>query len=282
MPRRRPFAQVDVFGRASCTGNGLAVVLDGEDLTVEQMQDFSAWSQLAEVAYINAPEADEADYAVRIFAGRSELPFAGHPTLGTCAAWLTQGGRPAREGVVVQECAIGLVEIDVTGDVPAFVAPPTDIQPMDDDCRDAIAAHFGLDLCAVAGCVRLDNGPKWSALELHDEAILRELCLSKPQTGPGLPNDLPRAIGFIANNGDGTAVVRMVTTDNGYTEDPVTGSLNSALAHWLEAKGELPDTLSVSQGREVGRDGLVQIRKLGDHVLIGGAAEVLIDGAVRL
>ncbi|MEO0498830.1 MAG: PhzF family phenazine biosynthesis protein [Pseudomonadota bacterium] len=282
MPRRRPFAQVDVFGRRVCSGNGLAVVLDGEELTVEQMQDFSAWSQLAEVTFVTSPESDAADYAVRIFAGRTELSFAGHPTLGTCAAWLTQGGRPAREGVVVQECGIGLVEIDVSADVPAFVAPPTTIEVMADGWRDAIIAHFGLVASSVTACASLNNGPAWSVIEMANEEQLRSVCLSTPRADTQLPTNMPRAVGFIARNADGSATVRMVTTDNGYTEDPVTGSLNSALAHWLKSRGELPEQLHVSQGREVGRDGLVQIRRRGDDVLVGGAAEVLITGDVRL
>lgn len=282
MPRRRPFEQVDVFGRRSCAGNGLAVVLDGEDLSVEQLQDFSVWSQLAEATFVTSPATDEADYAVRIFAGRTELPFAGHPTLGTCAAWLSQGGRPAREGIVVQECGVGLVEIDITGAVPAFIAPPTSIQPMDDSRRDAIAAHFGLANDAIYACANLDNGPTWAVLNVANEEILRGMCLNKPQRGTSLPDNLPRAIGFIALGGDGTATVRMVKPAHGYVEDPVTGSLNAALAHWLDALGELPGDLQVSQGREVGRDGLLQIRKRGNDLLIGGSAEVLITGDVWL
>jgi PhzF family phenazine biosynthesis protein len=271
-----------VFGRDACTGNGLAVVLDGEDLTTAQMQRFAAWTQLAETTFLTKPSDPNADYAVRIFTVSGELPFAGHPTLGSCAAWLYAGNKPKHEGTVVQECGVGLVEVSTSGDMPAFAAPPTKISPMDESARRAIAGHFGIPEDDIVGTAMLDNGPKWSALQLASESALTGLNLATPPAVEPLPSSLPRAIGFVALGDSGAAIVRMVTTDRGYVEDPVTGSLNAALAHWLDQLGLLADRLLVSQGRQVGRDGLVTIQRDGDRVLIGGQTHILIDGFVTI
>ena len=171
--RRRRFAQVDVFASRPTKGNGLAVVLDAGDLSAEEMQGFAAWTNLAETTFLRPPGDASADYAVRIFTPAREMPFAGHPTLGSCAAWLDAGGVPRSEGRVVQECAIGLVDIHLDGDVPAFVAPETEVAALSEDEVASLCDALAVSRRDVVRAARLANGPVWQILELaRAEAVL--------------------------------------------------------------------------------------------------------------
>ncbi|WP_294642134.1 PhzF family phenazine biosynthesis protein [uncultured Aureimonas sp.] len=278
---RRRFIQCDVFSDVATRGNGLAVVLDGAGLGDDAMQRFAAWTNLAETTFLLPPtDPETADYRVRIFTTTGELPFAGHPTLGSCAAWLHAGGTPRDPALVRQECAIGIVEIDRSGEVPAFVAPPTRIQPMEPERLAETLAALRIPREAVRRAVRLDNGPTWDAIELESA----EAVLAADARGASFPTE--RRIGLIgahAPGGDADVEVRMITVWHGIKEDPITGSLNAALARWLEAEGRLPERYTAAQGTAIGRLGRVHVRSNGaGRVLIGGAVTILIDGTLEL
>lgn len=157
--------QCDVFSPHPTGGNGLAVVLDGTGLSTDQMQAFARWTNLAETTFVCPPTHAEADYDIRIFTVSRELPFAGHPTLGTAACWLAAGNSPKTPDLIRQNCGVGIVEIDLSGDAPAFIAPPTDIAPMADAKLANITAGLGLDPARVKGSAILNNGPEWQQLK---------------------------------------------------------------------------------------------------------------------
>ena len=155
----RRFVQCDVFTSVPTKGNGLAVVIDGAGLSDEEMQGFAAWTNLAETTFLLSPTATEADYKVRIFTPAREMLFAGHPTLGSCAAWLRSGGRPKIQSVVKQECGVGIVDIDLSGRIPAFAAPKTTVAPLPDDKLKAIMSALGLTPDRILSTAQLSNGP---------------------------------------------------------------------------------------------------------------------------
>ena len=235
--RQRRFIQCDVFSAIPTRGNALAVVVDGEGVADEEMQRFAAWTNLAETTFVLPPEDPVADYRLKIFTTTREMPFAGHPTLGSCAAWLHCGGRPREAGIVRQECGVGIVEIDVSDpDLLAFTAPPTRIAPLADANRDAILRALEIPPGAVLADAELDNGPVWQAFLLDSAARVLALDSSRVRW-PEF-----RSIGLIGAHPDGHECgyeVRMLAPSSGMSEDPITGSLNSALAHWVQARGEL-------------------------------------------
>ncbi|RIY00018.1 PhzF family phenazine biosynthesis protein [Aureimonas flava] len=277
---RRRFIQCDVFSEVPARGNGLAVVLDGEGLDTEAMQRFATWTNLAETTFLLPPTDPAADYRVRIFTTTGELPFAGHPTLGSCAAWLHAGGVPRDGTLVRQECAIGLVEIDRSGALPAFVAPPTRIGPMEPERLAKSLTALRIDPAEVVRAARLDNGPTWDAIELRSA----EAVLAADPRGASFPAE--RRIGLIGahrEGGDADREVRMLNIWHGVKEDPITGSLNAALARWMESEGRLPAAYVAAQGTAIGRLGRVHVRAAGDgRVLIGGAVTILIEGTATL
>lgn len=195
----RRFVQCDVFSEAPMQGNGLAVVLDGEGLPASRMQAFAAWTQLAETTFLLPPIHPDADYRVRIFTPRRELDFAGHPTLGSCAAWRHAGGRPRQAGVVLQECNIGTVAIHIDGDLPAFVAPPTTIEAMPPVAARRILEALGLDPAIVAASALLANGSTWHVFELRDAATLMAVDAARVEALPGM------GIGLLAASPPGSA-----------------------------------------------------------------------------
>lgn len=277
--KRRRFIQCDVFSPKPLQGNALAVVVDAEGLRDEQMQRFAAWTNLAETTFLLSPEDEAADYKVRIFTPTREMLFAGHPTLGSCAAWLYAGGVSKTAGRVLQECAIGIVEIDVSQpELLAFLAPPTKIQPMSDENFAAITEVLDIPHAAVKRCAQLDNGPVWQAMELDSADRVLALDSSKVRW-PEF-----KALGFIAPHEAGAECdyeVRMLAPSSGMSEDPITGSLNSALAHWFQAEGQLEQPLMIAQGTIINRYGRVSIRpEASGGVWIGGQTQVLIDGEV--
>jgi PhzF family phenazine biosynthesis protein len=278
---RRRFIQCDVFTSAPTKGNGLAVVIDGEGLSDPAMQDFAAWTNLAETTFLMSPRVAGADYRVRIFTPAREMLFAGHPTLGSCAAWLRSGGTPKIPGVVKQECGIGIVDIDLSRPIPAFAAPETTVAPLPDDKLKAIVSALGLAPDRILRTAQLSNGPKWQVIELASAADVLAADSSKiryPQfLGIGL-------IGAHAAGSECDYEVRMLGASSGMSEDPVTGSLNAAIARWKYGSGQWQRPVTVAQGTCVGRSGRVSIRydQTADTVWIGGQTCFLIDGTLIL
>ena len=277
MATSRRFVQVDVFSPIPTQGNGLAVVIDAEGLDDSQLQSFAAWTNLAETTFLLPPEDPAADYRVRIFTPYQELSFAGHPTLGSCVAWLHSGGVPSEAGLIRQECGIGIVDIDSTEERLAFVAPPTSVSPLAPDRFDAIAEALGIPLEAVAQTATLDNGPVWQVLDLGSAEEVLEIDSSRARWSP------LEFVGLLGAHVPGSECdyeVRMLASNG--VEDPITGSLNAALAYWLRDQGRLDEPIVVSQGTALGRHGRVFIRPTGDSILIGGDTNILIEGTVSL
>ncbi len=279
---QRRFIQCDVFTSMATRGNGLAVVLDSDGLDTAQMQAFAAWTNLAETTFILPSDNADADYQVRIFTPLREMPFAGHPTLGSCAAWLHAGGKPRNPDLIRQECRIGLVDIDMTGNVPAFVAPQTKITEMPGDHYDRLIKALELDREDIKNAIVLDNGPVWHVLELADaDAVLSvdSALVRWPSFGPiGL-------IGKSGVSGEHDYEVRMLAPSSGMTEDPVTGSLNAAIARWFSSSGRLGKAVTVAQGTLIGREGRIHIwRDSADseRILIGGETQIVIEGSLSL
>jgi len=277
----RRFIQCDVFTPTPTLGNALAVVVDGEGLSDTQMQTFAAWTNLAETTFLLPPSVPEADYCLRIFATTREMLFAGHPTLGSCATWLHSGGQPKQAGLVRQECAIGIVDIDISDpQLPAFVAPPTQIRPMQKSNFESIVDVLEIPRECILHTAELENGPLWQVFQLDSaESVLAldSMRVRWPEY---------KALGFIgahAEGGECQYEVRMLAPSSGMSEDPITGSLNSALAHWLQAEGRLPQAVTVAQGTRINRHGRVSMRPLdAGKVMIGGQTHILIEGSLRL
>lgn len=280
--RQRRFIQTDVFSSQPTKGNGLAVVVEADGLSDVQMQGFAAWTNLAETTFLLPPTQAEADYRVRIFTPSREMPFAGHPTLGSCAAWLRCGGIPKNASSVIQECKIGLVEIDQSGPTPAFVAPTTRIAPMPDAVRETLVKAMNIDPRSVRNAALLENGPSWQVLELRSAedvlAIDSSLVQWPEHRGVSVFGAHPHA-------SDCDFEVRNLSPSSGMSEDPITGSLNAAIAKWMQQQGRLIHDLIMAQGTAIGRTGRVSIRARDNarrDVLIGGQTQIVIDGTVTL
>ncbi len=276
---QRRFIQCDVFSPIPAQGNGLAVVVDGGGLTDVQMQTFAAWTNLAETTFLLPPTHKSADYRVRIFTTVREMPFAGHPTLGSCAAWLHAGGTPKQIGTVRQECAIGIIDIDVAQERHAFVAPATKIEPLAEPRLRAIVDVLGIARESILHTAQLDNGPVWQALHLDSAEAVLALDSARVRW------PVFQSIGVIGAHlpgGECDYEVRMLAPSSGMSEDPITGSLNAALAHWMRAQGRLTRAITVAQGTRISRHGRVVIRPEGGNIWIGGDTHILIDGTVNL
>jgi len=281
----RPFRQVDVFSPEPLAGNPVAVVHDAEGLSAEEMQRFARWTNLSETTFLLPPSDAAADYRVRIFTLARELPFAGHPTLGTCHAWLEAGGAPRRGEVVIQECAAGLVQVRRGDDGLAFAAPPrVRTGPVDESYLGQVAAVLGIDRGEVVDAQWVDNGPGWMAVLLAGaEAVLAV----EPDFGryPGEGTLEIGIVGFYPQGSEHAYEVRAVLSDErgGMIEDPVTGSLNASLAQWLLETGRVGAPYVVSQGARVGRAGRVRIDRDRDGtVWVGGATVTYVTGEVDL
>ena len=277
----RRFIQCDVFTPTPTLGNALAVVVDGEAVTEEAMRRFAVWTNLAETTFILPPEDPAADYRLRIFTPTREMLFAGHPTLGSCAAWLHCGGKSREPGIVRQECGVGIVEIDTSdSQLLAFTAPPTEIRPMQQDNFDAITTVLEIPTNQILQTAELENGPLWQGMQLDSAEAVLALDSSRVRW-PTF-----RSIGMIGAHPEGSECdyeVRMLAPSSGMSEDPITGSLNSALAHWLQAQGRLERPITVAQGTRINRHGRVVITPVDPGtVRIGGQTHILIEGTVRL
>ncbi len=274
------FRQVDVFTNTPYLGNPVAVVLGADGLSTEQMQLFARWTNLSETTFVLTPRASGADYLVRIFTPTTELPFAGHPTLGTCHAWLEAGGRPADPGAIVQECEAGLVTVRRTlrGEAGlAFAAPPLRRSgPVEDPVTDRVARALNIARSDIADIAWADNGPGWIAVLLTSaEAVLAirpgVVDLDIGVAGP-YPDGSPEAI-----------EVRAFSPKVSSGEDPVTGSLNASLGQWLLGTGRLTAPYVASQGTVLGRRGRVHVSRGGDgQVWVGGGTITCVSGTVEL
>jgi len=277
----RAYTVVDVFGAAPYTGNPVAVVLDGEGLSSEQMQRFATWTNLSETTFVLPPTVPEADYGVRIFTPVVELPFAGHPTLGTCHAWLRERAEQSHTQPpdVVQECGAGLVRLRVQPDRIAFAAPPLLREgPVgDEQLLGHIAEVLRIERAAILDAEWADNGPGWVAVMLEDaEAVLAMrpgfVDLDLGVVGPYPPGS-PQAF----------EVRAFFPKDGATVEDPVTGSLNAAIAPWLLRTGRTQTPYVVSQGTVLGRSGRVQVERDGEGtVWVGGATVTCVVGRLDL
>jgi PhzF family phenazine biosynthesis protein len=279
--QQRSFKQVDVFTAKPYYGNPLGVVLDGAGLSTAEMQHFTNWTNLSECTFVLPPSHAEADYHVRIFCPGRELPFAGHPTLGTCHAWLEAGGKPKGQ-YILQECGVGLVKIkrDAASNRLAFAAPPL-IQggPLDEVDVALIAHGLRIDRSDIVAHAWCNNGPKWRSVMLRSAAQVLAL---KPDAAlfEGLEIGV---VGPHAAGGDAQFEVRaFFPGNNGMVEDPVTGSLNAAVAQWLIGAGLAPSSYVAAQGTAMARAGRVYVEQDGADIWIGGASVTCIDGKVAL
>lgn len=274
-----PFHQVDVFTDTPLLGNPLAVVHQAADLHDATMAAFARWTNLSETTFLLPPTHPDADYRVRIFTPGGELPFAGHPTLGSCHAWLAQGGRPRRPDIIVQECGVGLVPIRRDGTRLAFAAPELRrVGPVDTSLLERIARGLGVPLSSIRAHQWVDNGPGWVAVLLEsadqvltlqpDMAVLADLKLG--------------VVGRWPEGGETQFEVRAFVGPLGITEDPVTGSLNAGLAQWLMAAGLAPPSYVASQGTCLRRRGRVHVQQQGDTIWVGGDVVTCIEGTASL
>jgi len=273
------FNQVDVFTAVPFKGNPLAVLAGADALSDDEMQRIANWTNLSETTFLCSPTEPDADYRVRIFTPARELPFAGHPTLGSCAVWLGLGNKPKRSHIV-QQCGVGLVRIKQDGGRLAFAAPPQlKSGPVDAELLSRIAKSLGVAPAAIKASQWIDNGPGWVGVMLGSRAevlaLKREHALL-----PGQP------VGIVApcdpRDGIDTQFEVRAFVGWGQTEDPVTGSLNASLAQWLIADGMLPSRYVAAQGTRLQRAGRVHVERDGDTVWVGGASVSCIRGELAL
>ena len=308
--KHRRFKQIDVFTAAPYFGNPLAVVLDGNGLDDASMQRFARWTNLSETTFVLAPTQRTADYRLRIFTPGGELPFAGHPTLGTCYAWLEAGGQPKCKDVIVQECAKGLVNIrretsGAGGAQLAFAAPGLLRSAPSPVVLAQVASALNITAAQITAAQLLDNGPVWLGLLLDSPETVLQLLpdhqalttlgmkvgVAGIYTAPSSPliaraNREAQAFTHTestATNLEADLEVRAFAACMGVNEDPVTGSLNASLAQWLMADGYMPDRYTASQGVCMGRAGQIDLKRDAQgQVWVGGRSVICIDGTVRL
>ena len=291
----RRFKQVDVFTAVPYKGNPVAVVLDADGISDGEMQEFAHWTNLSETTFVLPPTDPKADYRVRIFTPGAELPFAGHPTIGTCHAWLEAGGSPARPDAIVQECGVGLVALRHDGDRLAFAAPPLIRSGRVEEADIERACRvLAIDRQAVIDAQWADNGPGWLAVLLDSaEAVLA----IQPDFAAAEGYDVgvvgpypigvvgPQKIGVAGQPGSGETAIEVrafFRAGGSAAEDPVTGSLNAALAQWLIADGILTAPYVASQGTALGRQGRVHVSEADGEIWVGGDAVTCIDGHVDI
>ena len=291
MATTRRFSQLDVFTDVPLRGNPLAVVHDATGLGDAEMAGFARWTNLSETTFLLPPDDPGADYRVRIFTPGGELPFAGHPTLGSCHAWLAAGGVPRDPGTVVQQCGVGLVRVRREGQGEgrggvqgaaarlAFAAPPLRRSgPVGAALRAQVLAALGLADAAVQRLEWIDNGPGWMAALLPDAATVLALQ-------PDFVAMRGLKLGVVGPHPAGSECqfeVRAFVPGLGVPEDPVTGSLNAGLAQWLIGAGLAPSSYVAAQGAALGRAGRVYVQQQGADVWIGGAVCAVVSGMVTL
>jgi PhzF family phenazine biosynthesis protein len=266
---------VDVFSADPYRGNPVAVILDADGLDDEAMQRIASWTNLSETTFVMSASTAAADYRVRIFTPGGELPFAGHPTLGTARAWLSNGGRSKREGMIVQECGAGLVEVRQDGELLSFAAPQmVHTGPLEDDVLSRIVKALGITGDQLKGHQWVDNGPGGAAVQL---ATAAEVLALEPKMS-AIPDLTVGVIGAYPPGSECAFEVRAFAAGIGGGEDPVTGSLNASLAQWFTSTGRAPERYTVSQGTRLGRTGRIHITADGGTVWVGGVANILFAG----
>jgi PhzF family phenazine biosynthesis protein len=298
----RSFKQVDVFTSTPYFGNPLAVVLEADGIDDDAMQRFARWTNLSETTFLLPPTDSAADYRVRIFTPGGELSFAGHPTLGSCHAWLQAGFKPKVAGRIVQQSAVGLVAIRREGERLAFAAPAMRRSAPSPTLLAKIAAALGLKAAQVAAAQMLDNGPAWLGLLLADadtvlalkpdHRMLREIgqkvgvagLLPSDDASPLIARSNRESRAFAQSREAAASVeVRTFAAPIGVEEDPVTGSFNASLAQWLIADGHLPERYVAAQGQTLGRAGRIHVERDADgQVWVGGDSVTCVDGRVML
>ncbi len=276
---KRRFHQLDVFSAVPLRGNPLAVVHAAQGLDEATMANFARWTNLSETTFLLPPADPAADYRLRIFTPGGELPFAGHPTLGSCWAWLAAGGVPRVAGVVVQECGVGLVRLRQAAGRLAFAAPPLRRSgPLDEALLRRIATGLGLARDDILQHQWVDNGPGWCAVMLRSAA---QVLAVQPDT-KALGDLNLGLVGAQPPGHERQFEVRAFVPGMGVPEDPVTGSLNAGLAQWLIGAGLAPPAYVAGQGAALGRDGRVYIAREDDTVWVGGDVAACIEGEVNL
>ncbi|NUL47321.1 PhzF family phenazine biosynthesis protein [Cellulosimicrobium funkei] len=276
-----PFSQVNVFSAQPLGGNPVAVVHGADGISEADMAAFARWTNLSETTFLLTPTDPAADYRLRIFTPGGELPFAGHPTLGSAHAWLAAGGRPASAGEVVQECAAGLITLrqEHDGGRLAFAAPPlVRSGPVDGAEVEQALAEVGLEPADLVDAAWVDNGPGWMGLLIRDaETVLRARVDGAVISKVGLVGP--------ATTGPADVEVRAFFPDSSGPEDPVTGSLNASLAQWLMGTGRMPGNYIAAQGTALGRSGLVYLDRDPrdpDTIWVGGECVTVVEGTVHL
>ena len=274
----RPFRQVDVFTTEPHRGNPVAVVLEADGIDPAAMQRFAHWTNLSETTFVVAPSTPEADYGVRIFTPAEELPFAGHPTLGTCHAWLEVGGQPRDPDHIVQDCTAGLIPVRRSHGRLAFCAPPlVRTGAVSADVLERVVTQLGISRTAVVDAAWADNGPGWVAVLLADAEAVLAVRPGRVDLDIGL-------VGFQPPGSETAIEVRAFFPKDGTTaEDPVTGSLNASVAMWLSETGRLSPPYVASQGACLGRAGRVYIDADPDGAIwVGGGTVTRIAGTVAI
>lgn len=276
MSRSRRFAQVDVFSTASFLGNPVAVVLDAEGLDAATMQRVARWTNLSETTFVLPPSSDAADYRLRIFTPGGELPFAGHPTLGSAHAWLEGGGVPRDPSVIVQEVEAGLIEVRLDGGMLSFAAPPTIRSgDLDEGYLAQIATALGIDRSQVLAHQWVDNGPGWAVVRL---ATAQDVLDLNPDLSR-IPEAMIGAIGAYPAGSEHAFEMRTFAPALGIPEDPVCGSMNASVGQWLIESGAVSGGYRVSQGARLGRAGDITIAADDSgRVWVGGATTTLFRG----
>lgn len=278
----RRFAQVDVFSAVPVAGNPVAVVIDAEGLDDDAMAAFARWTNLSETTFLLPPTTPDADYRLRIFTPGGELPFAGHPTLGSAHAWLQAGGTP-RGDRLVQECGVGLVAIRADGDRLAFAAPPLARSgPVDEATVREVSSALGLLDGEITAAEWVANGPGWMALMLGSGRRVLEIDADMAALGMHEVGVVGPYVDGLPGEPEIAFEVRAFVPGQGVPEDPVTGSLNAGIAVWLRREGLAPASYVAAQGTALGRSGRVHIDDDGTDIWVGGAATTVIAGTVVL
>lgn len=274
----RRFSQVNVFSAEPLLGNPVAVVHDADGLTDDEMARFARWTNLSETTFLLEPTVSDADYRLRIWTPGGELPFAGHPTIGSAHAWLEAGGVPDTDGGVLQECGAGLVRVH-RDERLAFAAPPlVRSGPVAADDRTRIARALGIDEHEMIDTAWVDNGPGWVAVLLRDATAVLAL---RPDFAAFGDLEIGVVGPYAPGESDADVEVRAFVPTMGIGEDPVTGSFNAGVAQWL-AGDRLPTSYVASQGTALGRRGRVHLDLEGDTVWVGGDTLTAITGKVHL
>ncbi|AZL04216.1 PhzF family phenazine biosynthesis protein [Brevibacterium aurantiacum] len=275
MPHNRAFAQVDVFSADPYRGNPVAVILDAEGLSETDMARIANWTNLSETTFVLPPTNPDADYRLRIFTPARELPFAGHPTLGSAAAWLEAGGVPRNEGTIVQECGLGLVTLRRGDQTLSFAAPePIRSGDLDEDFVEQIAAALHVERTEILGHQWVDNGPGWAAVRLASAQQVLDL-------EPDFSQIPDTKLGVLGPHPDDSAheyEIRAFVPGTAIGEDPATGSLNASVAQWLIKSGLAPEKYTATQGTALGRAGVISISHEDDEVWVGGPTTVCFKG----